>query len=178
MESRSERSTKSLTKGLNAQIVERGESSAPIGYVAICVYIRNIDSSPRSVEKGVACRDDLPRARILGAPFHKGEACSHVVHVEDDVGEARVGQEMRVDGRVGCIELQFHDGLENHSLWVLLVRGNPRFRGGAVGKERKAAQTPSRGPSGRVCEDVDSGSKNLFLCEEDCDAELLCGERS
>ena len=83
-----------LDKGaaLNAQIVERCQLTAHIDRVAICVYIRNIDSSPCSVEEGVVCRHNQSGARILGSSLDQGEACGHVVHMEDDVGESRVSQ--------------------------------------------------------------------------------------
>ena len=47
-----------LDKGaaLETQIMERCEPTARIGRVAICVNVRNIDSSQSSVEEGVLCR--------------------------------------------------------------------------------------------------------------------------
>ena len=168
-----------LDKGavLDTQIGERCQPTAIIGRVAICVDVRNIASSPCSVEEGLVRRQNHSGARIPGTPLDQDEACGHVVHMEDDVGEPRVSQEMSVDVREGCVELQLHDGLKNPNLGVLFVRGHPRFRGSAVGKERKAAQTSSSGPSSRICKDVDRGSGNMFLCEEDCDAQLLHHEK-
>ena len=162
---------------LNAQITEGGEPAARIGGVAIRVNVRNVDSGSRSVEKGAVCRHNLPGARIPGAPFDEGEARCHAVDVEGDVGEARVGQEMRVDGRISSLELQFHDCLEDCNLRMFHVREHPRLYRGAAGEECKATQTPSRGSFDRIREDVDRRSENLFLREEDCDSQLLCRQR-
>ena len=51
-----------LDKGaaLDTQIVERWQPTARVGRVAICIYVCDMNSSPRSVEEGVVCRQNLP----------------------------------------------------------------------------------------------------------------------
>ena len=106
---------------------------------------------------------NLRGAGVPGAPFDKGEAGRHVVHMKDDVGEIGVGDEVRVDRRIGCINLQFHDGLKDLDSWVLAVSERPGLRLAVVRKEREASYAYRRRSLGRIGEDVDGGSENLFF---------------
>ena len=79
---------------LNAEFMKWGKPAARVSWVAICVDVCYIDSRTCSVKKSVACGHNLRGAGVLGSPFDKGEAGRHVVVMEDDVGEAGVGDEV------------------------------------------------------------------------------------
>ena len=87
-----------------------------------------------------------------------------------------MGLEMCLDGRVGGMQLQFHDGLEGGNLRAGGRGQNPRLQRSEFREEDGASKTHRRLSPGCICQDVDRRGEDLLFREEHFDTTLVRGK--